>query len=297
MSVVEARTLPERRHRVHWWKEALIVVAFYLLYSWTRNRFGSNAVEPGGIPLHSFHNAEHVIRFERLVGLYHEVSIQELFLPYRSFIQFWNTYYGTAHFIVTLAVFALLFWKRPGVFPVWRNSLAIMTGLAIVGFALFPLMPPRLLDEPCNEYGGQCIESDLRGTSGTFGYVDTLAEYGGPWSFDSDTMQDISNQYAAMPSMHIGWSTWCAVAMWPLLRRRWQRAVVFLYPLATLFCIIVTANHFWIDGLGGLACFAVGTLAGWGLHRWNQRRLDRKYLAALGVAEHATTGSVPAAGS
>ena len=110
-------------------------------------------------------------------------------------------------------------------------------------------------------------------------------------------MQDISNQYAAMPSMHIGWSTWCAVAMWPLLRRRWQRAVVFLYPLATLFCIIVTANHFWIDGLGGLVCFAVGTLAGWGLHRWNQRRLDRKHLAALGIPEHADAGSVPAAGS
>ena len=56
--------------------------------------------------------------------------------------------------------------------------------------------------------------------------------------------------------MHIGWSTWCAVAMWPLLRRRWQRVVVFLYPLATLFCIIVTANHYWIDGVGGLFCFA-----------------------------------------
>ena len=139
-------------------------------------------------------------------------------------------------------------------FPVWRNSLAIMTALAIVGFALFPLMPPRLLDEPCDEYGGACIESDLRPEGGTFGFVDTLEEYGGPWSFDSETMADISNQYAAMPSMHIGWSTWCAVAMWPLLRRRWQRVAVFLYPLATMFCIIVTGNHYWIDGVGGLLC-------------------------------------------
>jgi hypothetical protein len=298
MPVVEARSLPPRHHRVHWWKEALIVLAFYLLYSWTRNRFGSNAIDPGGVPLHAFHNAERVIRFERIIGLYHEESIQQLFLPYRWFIQFWNTYYGTAHFIVTLMVFALLFWKRPGVFPVWRNSLAIMTGLAIVGFALFPLMPPRLLDEPCDDYGGACIESSLRSAeSGSFGYVDTLAEYGGPWSFDSDTMKDVSNQYAAMPSMHIGWSTWCAVAMWPLLRRRWQRAVVFLYPLATLFCIIVTANHYWIDGLGGLVCFTVGTLAGWGLHRWNQQRLDRRHLASLGVTEPADSGTVPTAGA
>jgi PAP2 superfamily len=297
MPVVDGRPVPERRHRVYWWKEALLMVVFYLLYSWTRNRFGSNAIEPGGIPLHAFHNAERVIGFEQFLGLYHEAAIQQLFLPYDVFIQFWNTWYGTAHFIVTLAVFALLFWRRPAVFPVWRNALGIMTGLAIVGFALFPLMPPRLLDKPCDHYGGACIPSELRNPDGTFGFTDTLSVYGGPWSFDSDKMASISNQYAAMPSMHIGWSTWCAVAVWPLLRRRWQRALVLLYPLATLFCIIVTANHFWIDGLGGLFCFAVGTLSGWGLHRWNQRRLDRKFMAELDATCPVAEGSVPTAGS
>ena len=78
-------------------------------------------------------------------------------------------------------------------------------------------MPPRLLDEPCPvqaasgrvAFGGECIPSDLRGDDG-FGFVDTLAEYGGPWSFDSEAMASISNQYAAMPSLHIGWATWCA---------------------------------------------------------------------------------------
>ena len=129
-------------------------------------------------------------------------------------------------------------------------------------------------------YGGACIESDLR-PEGGFGFVDTLAEYGGPWSFDSDTMASISNQYAAMPSLHIGWSTWCALAVWPLLRRRWTRALVLLYPLATLFCIVVTANHYWMDGVGGLLAFGVGALIGWGFHRWNQDRLDRRYTDLL----------------
>src|SRR5436190_795407 len=110
MPVVDGLPPQERRHRVYWWKEALLMVAFYLLY-----------------------------------------------------------------------------WKRPGVFPVWRNSLGIMTGLAIVGFALFPLMPPRLLDKPCDHYGGSCIESDVRPPGG-FGFTDTLSDYGGPWSFDSDEM-------------------------------------------------------------------------------------------------------------
>jgi len=290
---VEARPeSPERVHRVYWWKEALIVAGFYVLYSWTRNQFGSNRLADDGVPKRAFDNAEQVILIERALGLYHEESIQQLFLPYRAFIQFWNTYYGTAHFFVTVAVFALLFWKRPAVFPQWRNSLAIMTALAIVGFALFPLMPPRLLDAPCDDYGGACIPSTLRAEDGiadedsSFGYVDTLKAYGGPWSFDSEAVADLSNQYAAMPSMHIGWSTWCAVAMWPLLRRRWQRIAVFLYPIATLFCTIVTGNHFWIDGVGGLLAFGLGTLAGWGLHRWNQDRLDTKHARLLHPAGH-----------
>jgi hypothetical protein len=93
--------------------------------------------------------------------------------------------------------------------------------------------------------------------------------------------------------MHIGWSTWCAVAMWPLLRRRWHRIVVFLYPVATLFCIIVTANHYWIDGVGGLLCFGVGTLTGWWLHRWNQRRLDTKHQEQLALADAPATSVGP----
>jgi hypothetical protein len=168
-----------------------------------------------------------------------------------------------------------------------------MTALAIIGFAFFPLMPPRLLDKPCpwpeegvptqpalhdeGSWGGECIDSDLRGEDDTFGFVDTLAEFGGPWSFDSETVAEISNQYAAMPSLHIGWSTWCALAVWPLLRRRWTKAAVFLYPAATLFCIVVTANHYWIDGVGGLIVFVGGVAIGMGLHRWNQDRLDRAW--------------------
>ncbi len=295
---------PPRTHHLYWWKEAAIVLVFYLVYSWIRNRFGSNTIAADGVPEAAFHNAERIIRMERAVGLFHEESIQELFLSQRWFIQFWNVYYGTAHFFVTLAVFILLFFKRKDVFPQWRNTLAAMTALAIIGFAFFPLMPPRLLDQPCPspesvEFGGACVESDLRsgkervfdGTNG-FGFVDTLSVYGGPWRFDSEEVASISNQYAAMPSLHIGWSTWCALAVWPLLRRRWTKVAVLLYPLATLFCIIVTANHFWLDGVGGLLAFAVGALLGWGLHRWNQNRLDRKALLDDLLAER--SGHPPA---
>jgi membrane-associated phospholipid phosphatase len=106
-----------------------------------------------------------------------------------------------------------------------------------------------------------------------FGYVDTVAVYGGWASFGSEEMAAVSNQYAAMPSMHIGWSTWSALVLAPLIRRRWLRALAIAYPLLTLFDIMVTGNHYWIDGLGGLACLAVGYLiAGVLTGVWETRR-------------------------
>jgi membrane-associated phospholipid phosphatase len=84
-----------------------------------------------------------------------------------------------------------------------------------------------------------------------------------------------------MPSLHIGWSTWCVFALWPITKKRWQRIALFLYPMLTLFCIIVTGNHFWLDGLGGIIVFGVGYVIGTKLHNWNHRRLDLKLAAQM----------------
>ncbi len=284
MNVAPLSSNQARPHRLLWWKEVLIVAIFYVIYSWIRNQFGSNRIAAEGIPRAAFRNAERVIRWEEALGLYHELAIQSWFLDTRWAIQLWNIFYGTAHFVVTLGVFAVLFWKRPQVFPQWRNSLAAMTALAIIGFAFFPLMPPRLLDAPCpwespNSYGGRCIASELRDEETGFGFVDTLAEFGGTWSFNSEAMASISNQYAAMPSLHIGWATWCAIAVWPLLRRRRAKIAMLTYPAVTLLCIVVTGNHFWMDGVGGVLVFGAGSLLGWSAHRWNQERLDKRWAA------------------
>lgn len=301
---------PTRTHRLYWWKEAILIVAFYLLYSWTRNQFGSSKIDPDGMPEHSFNNAIRVIRWEKAIGLFHEATMQSWFTGSKAVMQFWNTYYGLAHFVVTIGVFMILYWKRPDVFPIWRNTILFTTGLAIVGFSMFPLMPPRLLDAPCpgvktnlegqevSNFGGACIPTSERpdketdstrrvppGTehceTGPFGFNDSLSCFGGPWSFNSNTVKELSNQYAAMPSLHIGWATWSAFAMWPLLRRKRSKAAMLLYPMLTLLCIIATANHYWLDGIGGLVTLGFGFLIGWVIHEVNQRRLDRKFEAKL----------------
>jgi membrane-associated phospholipid phosphatase len=68
-----------------------------------------------------------------------------------------------------------------------------------------------------------------------------------------------------------------AFGLWPLLRRKWLRAAALLYPAVTLFCIVVTGNHFWLDGVGGLIVLGLGFVIGQQMHSWNQRRLDDKF--------------------
>ncbi len=75
-------------------------------------------------------------------------------------------------------------------------------------------------------------------------------------------MSKISNQYAAMPSLHFAWSTWCACVLVPGIKPLWGKIVMASYPLLTLFAIVVTANHYWIDAAGGAAVLGLGYLIG-----------------------------------
>jgi hypothetical protein len=146
-----------------------------------------------------------------------------------------------------------MFRRMSGRYPLWRNTLAFTTGLALVGFAFYPLMPPRLL--PAG-----------------YGFVDTLKDLGGLWSFDSGPVAKVSNQYAAMPSLHFAWSSWCTFVLYPALRRPWAKGLAVAYPFITLFAIVVTANHYWLDAAGGALTLTLGFLLGRALTRFLARR-------------------------
>jgi hypothetical protein len=263
-----AAELTEVDHRsgLRWWKEVAFGFAVYAVYSAVRNRFGSAGGDPGP----AFEHARQIIDLERAMRLYFEADLQRWYLdlPGHGLIRGWNVYYGLAHFLVTFVALVWLFRKDPRRYPLWRNTLALTTCVAVVGFAAYSLMPPRLLDDPgefgaCQLYAPEAAQPASPGVltapgCDRYGYVDTVARYGGWISFGNEGMKDVSNQYAAMPSMHIGWSTWSALVLVPLLRRRWAKALAAAYPAITLVCIVVTANHYWIDGVGGLVCLAVG---------------------------------------
>lgn len=242
-----APTPLSKRIRFGWVLEIVGVRALASIYDWARDELiGSESV--------AFRHARQVIRAEEFLGIYHERTIQEWFLPYEWFIAFWNVFYGSIHFVMPIFVLVWLYIKAPARYVRWRNTMLIMLGLGLIGFWLYPLMPPRLLPE-------------------SYGFVDTRLEYFGLGEAAREPGDD--NLYAAMPSLHIGWATWVAIALWPMVRRPWARALLVAYPVAQLFCTVVTGNHYFLDAVGGWAALALAWLvasAASGWRRWRARR-------------------------
>ena len=230
-----------------WWKEVLLILAFYLVYGYVRNQVGSDGLFAAETSA-AAENARRVIDFEKQLGLFFEEDLQNWFLDWGWFLWFWNVFYGSLHFVVTIGVGVFLYRRFPLRFLRCRTGLAITTALGLIGFAAFPLMPPRLLASP-PPYGGAMTD---------FSFIDTLSVHGGLWSFDSGTLQALSNQWAAMPSLHLAWAAWCTIAIPPVLKSTPARIAMWAYPFATSFGIVITANHYWIDGLAGIAVLAVG---------------------------------------
>jgi hypothetical protein len=92
-------------------------------------------------------------------------------------------------------------------------------------------------------------------------FIDTVAKHHTWGSMASGDMATVSNQFAAMPSMHIGWSLWCGLMIAFLARRRWVRALGLLYPAVTLVVIVASANHFFMDAVIGACCTGIGLVA------------------------------------
>lgn len=258
------------RPPLRWWREILIAGAFYLVYSWVRNLFGAG---PESRTI-AFRHARSVIRVEDTMGLWFEPELQQWYLglPYDGFIKAWNIFYGTAHFVVTIGVLIAAFRMAPRVYAFARTMLAGTTALALIGFATYTLMPPRLLDVD-SPYGACLGRGD--GCNG-YGIVDTIDIWGGLWQFGEGAMSSISNQYAAMPSLHFGWSTWCAITMAMVIGRGRRRWLWFLYPAATVFCILITGNHYWLDALFG----GVALAGGWVIAVIAQRIGDQRHARA-----------------
>lgn len=253
-------------HTVYWWVEILAILVFYGVYSWIRNSNEGDVAEALG-------NAQQLIEWQRAIGINHEELLQDWAEQWRPIIIAMNYFYGSLHFVATAGVGIYLFTRWSNDYPLWRNTLAITTALALIGFVAWPLMPPRLL-EP------------LGGID--YGFTDTLARYPTFWSFNSGAVSKVSNQFAAMPSVHVAWALWCAIVMYFHAPRRWVRVLFVLYPVVTIVAIVLTGNHYFLDAVGGAFVLAIGYGAARAVTRAGRRPPEtelRSYVPAHGSRE------------
>ncbi|TGA93772.1 bifunctional glycosyltransferase 87/phosphatase PAP2 family protein [Streptomyces sp. MZ04] len=152
--------------------------------------------------------------------------------------EFFNFYYTSFHFGVPLTILGVLYVRRPAEYRWARSALGFATVVALVGFWLYPLAPPRLMPD--------------------LGFIDTVhgvqdfskPEYG--------TLTSLTNQYAAMPSLHFGWSLWCGLVIAILAPKWWMKALGLLHPLFTVSAIVATGNHWVLDAVGGATVVGAG---------------------------------------
>ncbi|MGW3269220.1 phosphatase PAP2 family protein [Streptomyces sp. NPDC001056] len=220
-----------RPRRPRLWFEILLIAVSYWTYSLIRNAVPEQKDQ-------ALRNADWIWSTERLLGIDVERSVNHALNAVTWLIIGMNYYYATLHFIMTIGVLVWLYRWHPGRYAAARLALFATTGGALIGYYLFPLAPPRLMR------GGY--------------FVDTVLVHHTWGSMASGDLKHMSNQYAAMPSMHIGWSLWCGLTIFALASVPWVRVLGLLYPLATLVVIVSTANHFWLDAVGGVVCLSFG---------------------------------------
>lgn len=226
-----------QRRRVRFLREAALILGAYFAY------FGVRAISEGSSSI-ALENARLLVDIEQRAGLFIEPSVQGLLLSSEVFVDIVNWIYIWGHWPVIGAVAIWLFARRPNAYRTYRNALMISGAIGLVFYVSFPAAPPRFMD---------------------LGFVDTVFS-------QSDVAQlmqptNFTNQYAAFPSLHFGWSLLMATAIFREAKRQPVRVVAWLLPLGMLVSIVATANHFVVDALAGGIVALIGLRAALMLER------------------------------
>ncbi|MFF2365783.1 phosphatase PAP2 family protein [Streptomyces sp. NPDC058122] len=236
----ELRASAASQVRLRWWTEVPLIVLVYLAYTAGRLLARGDAAS-GAID----HGLE-ILRVEKALHLNAEHPLNRLFTREAWLgvpADFW---YASLHYLVTPAILIWLFRSRSVRYRAARTWLWTSTFIGLIGFTLLPTCPPRLL-------------------SPEHGFVDTMAQYSGYgwWGGEASAprgMGGMTNQYAAMPSLHVGWALWCGVMLWRHGRTPAAKAAAVVYPLFTTIVVMGTANHYFLDAVAGVAVMGAGLL-------------------------------------
>ena len=221
-------------------RETLLLISSYLVYTLSKNLVDSTPI------LTAFSNAWDLVRVERALGIAHEATLQTWTGAYSmGFLTFLGYYYAIGLWVALLGSAAIFFSYYRRLYWSLRNVYMITMLVAVVIFALYPLAPPRLLPG--------------------YGMADIASMYGLLPEKGSRSVLGF-NEFAAMPSLHIAWSSLIMLAWWKI-GLKWGKILGVSYLLLMIVAVIATANHYVLDVLGGalllaFALWAIGLPTG-----------------------------------
>jgi PAP2 superfamily len=209
--------------RLSWWWELASIATVYVIYE------ASRALSAPHVNRAMTHGRD-VVAAERWLHMGIEAPLNRFLTAWDPLADAAGYYYSTLHFVVTPLVLVYLWRRHPEAYPRLRSALIMITGVALAVFILWPVAPPRFTDPALSD---TLVRQHILGSNG-------------------HGVSSLINQYAAMPSLHVGWAVWCALAVVLSARSRW-RHLAWLYPAATTFVVLATANHYLLDAVAGAA--------------------------------------------
>jgi membrane-associated phospholipid phosphatase len=257
--VLQARVLPRG------WLDALrqvsLFAAAYLAYRLVRGLVEGDANA-------AFAHARDLISLERTLHVFVEPSIQAWASGSHVVMVLASWLYVNAQTSVTVAALVYLYLRHNRNFYFVRTMFMIAMAIALVGYAIFPTAPPRFMPE--------------------WGFIDSVADFTHLHvTAKSASLNELTNLYAAVPSMHVAFALMIGGTLSRLARWRLVRVLWLLYPLLIAFVIVVTANHFIIDAFLGALTAAVSAYgASWLArarpHAWRFSTVPGAQLSASG---------------
>jgi hypothetical protein len=216
-------------------KQLLLFAVVDLLYEGTRGHsLGSLQV--------AFRHAGDVVSWERSMHIFTELDVQRWVLARPWALNIADFTYFHGHFVVTTVFLFWLYLRRNRHYYFIRNAIFVADGIALIGFTLFPTAPPRLLT--------------------WLGFTDTLDRYASVNVY-AGPLKDLTNPYAAIPSIHTCYAVITAVTCFFLVKRMPVRVIWLLYPVLIVFSIVATGNHFWLDAMLGATTAMIALGVAW----------------------------------
>jgi uncharacterized membrane protein YbhN (UPF0104 family) len=201
-------------------------------------------------------HAHSIVNTERSLGLFHELDVQRWAMNAPSIVMsVANWTYFNCQFTLTFGFVLWVYLRRNEHYTRLRNLIATINVIGLAGYVLYPAAPPRMLTG--------------------LGFVDSLNETG--VNHHSGLIAALSNPYAAMPSLHTAYAITVGVTGLAVTRNR-LRFLWIGYPALVVFSIVATANHFFLDAIGGASVAATAFLL------WSSPRIRRVAVVAAMAA-------------